>query len=478
MPEGSGLSPILVNCNIPVIYVRIRNVKSKHILLLIKYLFVSSGLRVKLMIHQIVTRVSFDSFRERALGKRVILLYPWTNYRTLFLTHFLDNAQDGVLYFRIPAGADTLDAWLGLLVDDIREALPEFGDHLSEALDGGSAEDLGAALAVDLNALAGSPVTLFLDELDRVDFDDRFNAFIFALVEGLGSEAQIAVSSRLLTYESWRVLVERGDAAILGAEYRKNDVMFTVDGEVKPQIEIYASGRGHALVNGKEITNWDGALPRNLFFYFVDNPLVTRDDIFRTFWPKLSVKEATNVYHVTKRKISERISFNVDDGENYELTRYSSGFYMPSDKIVRHYDMGDFQEAVEQAIVSQDPREATRLYQQAVDLYRAPFLETIQMPWVEERRRLLQRLYAQALVGLGRDAAAAGRMDEALGYFTRATRETPEREDIHRNIMQIYIDRGMLEDAKNQYAYMSRYLKETFKIKPCDQTKALFDSIN
>ena len=101
----------------------------------------------------------------------------------------------------------------------------------------------------------------------------------------------------------------------------------------------------------------DGALPRNLFFYFIDNPLVTRDDIFGTFWPTLSIKEATNVFHVTKRKISERITMKVEESGNYELTQYSSGFYMPGDKVVRHYDAGDFQDAVEKAATTMDERE-------------------------------------------------------------------------------------------------------------------------
>ena len=43
----------------------------------------------------------------------------------------------------------------------------------------------------------------------------------------------------------------------------------------------------------------------------------------------------------------------MDDEENYELTTYSAGFYMPSDKVVRHYDVFDFEEAIEQAILSE-----------------------------------------------------------------------------------------------------------------------------
>jgi two-component SAPR family response regulator len=430
------------------------------------------------MIQQIVTRVSLDSFREKSAGKKVVLLYPWTNYRNLFLGHFLAHAKDGLLYYRIPENTKKLNKWVAELAAELDDVLGGFGTNLNKVVEKGSPEDIGLALAKDLSAFSKDPITLFIDELDRVAFDDKFNTFITALVNGIANNVQIAVSSRLLTYETWRQIVADGVAVVLGTEYHRNDIMFTIEEEPQPQLAVYASGRGHVVVNGSEIATWAGALPRNLFFYFIDNPLVTRDDIFRTFWPALSVKEATNVYHVTKRKISERISLKVGDEDNYELTQYSSGFYMPSNKIVRHYDMGNFQSAVERAIVTHDDKEKERLYRRAIDLYKAPFLETISMPWVEERREQLKRLYSQALVGMGRVAAKQNQHEESLGYFTRALRETPEREDVHRDVMTIYIQRGMTDDARNQYQYLKQFLKDEFRIAPCKESRELFESIS
>ena len=429
------------------------------------------------MIHQVVTRVSIDSFKERAAGKKLVILYPWTSYKNLFLGHFLSAQQDGLLYFCIPHDKTSLNAWLGELVAEFDELLDGFGSNLKKVVQNGSPADLGKALAQDLGAYSKNNVTLFIDELDKLPFDDNFNTFIDAVVKNMPSNAQIAFSSRLLTYQPWYNFIAAGDAIVLGTEYRKNDIMFTVEDAPKPQVEVYAFGRGHAIVNGEEIQNWDGALPRNLFFYFIDNPLVTRDDIFATFWPNLSVKEATNVFHVTKRKISERISLKVEDEENYELTLYSSGFYMPSDKVVRHYDVDDFQDAVERATISDDSNERKILYRRAIDLYKAPFLETIDMPWVEARRHHLKQLYAQALTGMARLMREDGKLEEALGFFVRAVKETPEREDIHRDIMRLYIEMGMNEDAKKQYKILEDYLKKALKIKPSQETRELFASL-
>ncbi len=273
---------------------------------------------------------------------------------------------------------------------------------------------------------------LYIDELDRIPFDSVFTKFMRALVHALPSTVQITFNSRLLHYQPWYDFVAQGEAVVLGTEYRKNDVMFTVEEKPRPQLEVYAFGRGYALVNGQAITNWDGALPRNLFFYFMDNHLVTRDDIFQTFWPDLPVKEATNVFHVTKRKISERISMKIDERGSYELTQYATGFYVPSEKLIRHYDVGDFQAAIERAMVTTDDAEEELLLTQAVDLYRAPFLQETDMDWMADRRDHLRQLNAQALIGLGRLNKRRGDSEGGIGIFypqfegyPRARRHSP-----------------------------------------------------
>jgi two-component SAPR family response regulator len=272
-------------------------------------------------------------------------------------------------------------------------------------------------------------------------------------------------------------MVQRGDAVVLGTDQRRDDMMFTVEATPKPQVEVYAFGRGHTLVNGLPVTNWDGALPRNLFFFFMDHPLVTRDEIFETFWPELSVKDATNVFHVTKRKITERLSMKVSETGNYELTLYNSGFYMPSDKIVRHYDAADFQEAIDKSLVANSEKEEVALLSRAIDLYKAPFLQTIELKWVVERRAALRQLYAQALIGMGRIYKRRGEEQRAVGFFTRALKETPEREDIHRQVMGLYQNMEMLDDAVMQYRKLEQVLKDTLKIAPSRETRELYDAI-
>ncbi|MBI1257217.1 MAG: hypothetical protein GC204_07075 [Chloroflexi bacterium] len=429
-----------------------------------------------MLVHD-VTHVSLDSFRQRSAGKKIVLIYPWTHYRNLFLTYFLSNAQEGLLYYRVSDNQVALNDWLTGLMEEFRSVLGEFGSNLQQALADGKPARIGEALAADLKVASSEPLILFIDELDRVAMDADFNQFIRALVGALPENVQIAFSSRLLTYQPWYDMVARGEAIVLGTDQRKDDMMFTVEAQPKPQLEVYAFGRGHALANGLPITNWDGALPRNLFFFFMDHPLVTRDEIFETFWPDLSVKEATNVFHVTKRKITERISMKITDDGNYELTQYNSGFYMPSDKVVRHYDVGDFQEAVDKALVAGSEKEEVALLSRAIDIYKAPFLQTIEMKWVVERRDNLRQMYAQALIGMARIYNRHGEDQRAIGFFTRALKETPEREDIHRQVMNLYLKMGMPDDALMQYRKLEQILSDTLRIAPARETRELYEQI-
>ncbi len=429
------------------------------------------------MVHEVVTKVTLESFRERASGKKVVLLYPWTNYRTLFLTYFYQNNHAGLLYYRITEEQTSLTLWLSGMIQEFEQVKGNFGTALKSAL--GSRKKAGGlaeALAADLGAIKAEETTLYIDELDRLPFDNEFDKFITTLVAALPAHVQVVFNSRLLMHQPWYDLIASGEAIVLGTERRKDDGMFTLEKQEHPQLEVYALGRGYTIVNGQTVDNWDGALPRNLFFYFMDRPLVTRKEIFETFWPELPVKEATNVFHVTKRKISERISLKIDPTKTYEMTQYSSGFYTPGNKLTRHYDVFDFQSDVEQAMISADDREEALLLQ-AVECYKSPFLQDTDMPWIEQRREQLRLLNSQALISLGRINKRRGDSENALGFFTRSLAHTPEREDIHREIMAIYHKTGRKHDAQLQYRQLAETLRSTYNINPSRETQDLYNLI-
>ena len=432
------------------------------------------------MLLKSITGLSPDDFRDKVRESKLLLLYPWTTYRNVFLAYIVDDVDKDLIYYRVADTDLSVHKWLTNMQAHLSSQVEGMGAALAQSLNEDDPVRWAEAFATDLQAFSekhDKPIWMFIDEVDRIPHSEELRQFITTLVKGVGPNIQFIVSSRLLRYQPWYNLIADGDAVVLGTERRANDVMFTVVDEPKPALEVYALGRGYALVNGEEITNWDGALPRNLFFYFVDNPLVTRDQIFEVFWPNLSTKDATNVFHVTKRKISERITMKVDAPGNYELTQYGSGFYTPSEKVIRYYDTHEFEDAVNRAMTTVDEGEEAELLKRAIDLYKGPFLQDGTMEWIHQRRDELRQLYAQALIGMGRLRNREEDEMSALGYFIRALKETPEREDIHREVMTIYLNQGMMDDAESQYLLLEKTLDDSLGIGPSRESRELYDMV-
>src|SRR5690606_6715355 len=134
--------------------------------------------------------------------------------------------------------------------------------------------------------------------------------------------------------------------------------------------------------------------------------------------------------------------------------------------------------AIVRAIVATSAGQDKDLLPQATELYKAPFLQTVDMPWVEERRDQLRLLYAQALISMARLHKRRNELDHALGYFIRALKETPEREDIHREVMMIYLKQEMFEDARRQYQALDTILRQTLGIGPSRETRELYEVIS
>lgn len=97
---------------------------------------------------------------------------------------------------------------------------------------------------------------------------------------------------------------------------------------------------------------------------------------FSDFLGGLNTREATNVFHVTKRKISEVLGT--------ELTLYGSGFYHISPKIQLSYDVSLFNQLVQDSDSSEGGDD--QMLRQAISLYRGDYLMSLKSDWIVERR--------------------------------------------------------------------------------------------
>lgn len=233
-------------------------------------------------------------------------------------------------------------------------------------------------------------------------------------------------------------------------------------------LEVRSLGAGHAVLNGRVVREWDGVLPRTLFFFMVDRGLATRTDIFDTFWPQLSTREATNVFHVTKRKVNEIL--------NTDFTVYWSGFYRISSDIQLVYDTVIFTQLCQSGEIA-EPEDAERILSQAVAMYRGHFLTTIDVPWVVERRGELKQTYSDALCNLAHLKEQKGDIKSALGLYLRALTTIPYREDIAVQVMRLYDQIQLPEFAVRTFERLTLAMQQLEMGKPATGTMQLLEHI-
>jgi len=414
-----------------------------------------------------ITEFDGQSIAARIENKAVILLAPRFNHRNAIMPWFLEAGAQTYLYTLMPQDT-TLQPFLSNLVQSLSDFDPKFGSQTTQALQQRrvSPGDLADALIADLGRAKPKPKFLILDEFDHLVPSEEVNEFFQAFVNGLPKGIQLVVNSRLLTYEPWSSFVRSGQAVVLGESEVLDGGIFNPEVPDMPHLEVYGVRAGQVYVNGLPVETWDGPLPRNLFYYFIDHPMITRDEIFETFWPDLPIKEATNVFHVTKRKVSERLG--------YELTAYSGGFYRPTDQLNIHYDVASFEAAVATGADIQAPA-TPDIWYSAIRLYKAEYLHKLEMPWISQRRDDLRQKYASALIGVGRLHKSLGDSERAISYYLRALREVPEREDIHRDVMTLYEGRGERDKAIAQYRILTDILKRKLNITPSKSTRILYE---
>lgn len=295
---------------------------------------------------------------------------------------------------------------------------------------------------------------LILDECDRAE-PKAFGAFLAAIVKQADTRLILSgrtMTERLLKDDMLRQItrfIPSDDLLLLYDYAQRNDERML--------LEVRSFGSGSVFLDGRPIESWDGALPRSLFFYLIDRGMVTRNDIFDVFWPKLSIREATNVFHVTKRKISEVLGV--------DLTVYWSGFYRISPEIELSYDVVKFTEMVQDSVLLA-PEEAAAELEQAIVLFQGVFLSSIDSEWVRNRREELFQMYSEALVSLAELRVEQENYREALGLYSRATRANPYREDLVMRIMDLYLRLDMPKDALFAYERLETALRVRLNVNP------------
>ncbi|HVO42200.1 MAG TPA: hypothetical protein VMT34_06245, partial [Aggregatilineales bacterium] len=224
----------------------------------------------------------YGAFQMHTAEARIALLHASSRYRIALVSRLLSDSSRSVFYYAM--GSDDVDirSWMAGFTHDLAEQIPTFGARINQIIyhEGDDLTPLLNAFVRDLSDLSNEPFILLLDEFDRADIADDLEQFFEMLVEALPPHCRLVISSRGLPRMPWMSLIAQKKAVMLrdrdliDGNFYQNQSPATV-----ARIQVSGLGPGNVLLDGKLISAWEGHLPRLLFFFVLDRPVVTRSEI-------------------------------------------------------------------------------------------------------------------------------------------------------------------------------------------------------
>lgn len=408
----------------------------------------------------------YESLKVNLEHTRAVLFHPDSRFRSVVIARLMNSPDHKVFYYALGPDDISVPSFLDGITHDLANQNPMFGRHINmlEPDDYANFELLLQTFIRDLAELSTDDFILILDEYDRSDEADDIQWFIERLIAYLPSNCRVVINSRTLPRLPWVAMIAEGRALILNDDTLIRENFYSIQGRGSQTLEVYALGPGFVLYHDKPIDTWEGHLPRLLFFFALDRPVITRSEICQAFWPELDTDQAVNVFHVTKRRLHKALDMDV--------LVHLDGYYRINPDLDIDYDVMHFASRLMEGRDA-DSEKRIAAWQKAIDLYRGPFLQGHSDRWILDRRADFQAGYLQALSEMAQVRLAEGRPEYALALYLRAVSENPTREDLHREIMRLFTSLGRRSEAAAHYQKMLHDLNN--KIAP--ETRAVYETI-
>jgi len=131
-----------------------------------------------------------------------------------------------------------------------------------------------------------------------------------------------------------------------------------------------------------------------------------------------------------------------------------------------------------------EPQRRTMALQQALDLYRGPFLIGFSLPnspefesWAAMERQSWERLYLETPMSMIEEQTARGAYDDAIAYAQRYLATDDLAEEVHSRLMVLYAATGNRCAALRQFERCVAVLERELGISPQPETRAIHQAI-
>lgn len=387
----------------------------------------------------------------------------------------MGSSQHRALSYALSPDDITLQTFINSLTRHIADYFPLFGRHTYMIHPSAyenfypAIDDVVEAFARDLSEITDDDFFLILDEYDRSDRADEVQIFVEKLSAALPYNIRLIINSRTLPRLPWAAMIAHGRATMLrDAELITTDFYGVPNKRDANGMEIAALSRGDVIIQQRRIDEWEGHLPRLLFFFTLDRALVTRSEICRSFWPMLDEDQAVNVFHVTKRRLHKAMG--------YDALVHDESYYHINLELPLYYDVIEFAQMLLIGRINTDQNTRIKAWERAIEIHRAPFLYDHMDDWIVQRRKEFKTGFAEAIRNLVVTYSQTGREDDALMLLNKGINLDIQNEDYHRDIMRLYAQMGRRSEIASHYQRLNDVLRQK-GYQFSEETQALYQEL-
>jgi len=243
----------------------------------------------------------------------------------------------------------------------------------------------------------------------------------------------------------------------------------------KPALQIQAFGKTQLWVKGEKlsVSEWvHQKTVRELFYYLLTRTEgVNKEEVGLVFWPDSSPrqlnKQFKNVIYRLRRSI----------GKNRILYDAPSRSYTFNANLEYTYDVEDFLSYLEDAKRETHPESRLKYLQQAIKLYRHPFVSNLDGVWAEPIRRVMYLHYEKAVLDLAEYQYNIGNFDDCLILCQELIKVEPCQEEAYQLCMLSYVSLGDSKGVHRNFHLCRKNLERLLNISPSPKTKSILKSI-
>ncbi len=235
-------------------------------------------------------------------------------------------------------------------------------------------------------------------------------------------------------------------------------------------VKAFGFGRGSVLVGERQVSDleWRSEKSKEMFFFLLSRrEAVTKEAIFGALWPDLPESKCNSNFHSSLYRLRRALFHEC-------VVRDADGNYLLNPKGDFTSDVDAFNAAMLEAEVARDDAARAAKLEDAVALYKGPYLSTVYSEWVDPIRRELEERYIEAVNELAARKLRAGAFEEALVLFKALEGVDPYSEAAAHGIMRCQLSLNDGPAAARHYRRFRQLLRDELDEEPSERLAELY----